>query len=263
MNANGGKPHILLVDDEEHLLITVQDFLAHHGYAVTVARRAEDALQRLRSLTPDLVILDISMPGLGGIGFLRAVIPDGMKPPWPILVLTARANMQGFFQDIPIDGFVTKPCRKEDLLERIREILMRTRRPAQQGAPGNRVLLGEDDPHAARSLVPALEDAGLQVTVCDTGPAVIEEALRMQPAAIVIRRVLTRMNGESVAALLSAMEKTRDIPVVLFDDRDDMLNHERLLRHAVAFVTLTRPDKVARATADAVRRRAAQRAGSG
>jgi DNA-binding response OmpR family regulator len=257
MNANEGKPQILLVDDEEHLLITLQDFLVHHGYAVTVARRAEEALQRLRSLTPALIILDISMPGLGGIGFLREVIPEDEKSPWPILVLTARANMQEFFADIPIDGFVAKPCRKEDLLERIREIVNRTHKPAAQRDPGcTRVLLGEDDARTISCLVSAFEGEGLHVTVCQSGPAVVEQAIRERPAAIAIRRVLTRMNGDAVAALLSSMEKTRDIPVVLFDARDDVPNHEKLLRHAVAFVSLTNPDQVARATVDAIRRRA-------
>jgi DNA-binding response OmpR family regulator len=233
---------VLLVDDEEHLLITLRDFLAHHGFDVVLARRAEEALQKLRSMTPDLVILDISMPGLGGVGFLRSVMPDGNKPPWPILVLTARANLKDFFDDIPIAGFVAKPCRKDSLLATIREIV-NADEPGSAQTPrrsGSRMLiLGEDDPTMAEILASAFRNAAYEVILCPSGPEVLEKATQIRPDILAIKRMFTKMNGETVASLLRSMTGTQAIPIVVYDTEDDLAGRERILRYADVFVPST------------------------
>ena len=97
------KKTILLIDDDTSLLVTLSDFLRFEGYDVTTADSGEQGLKRLKTLEPDLIILDMSMPGMGGIGFLKEISVVG-KPKHPVLVLTARANMAEFFADIDVDG---------------------------------------------------------------------------------------------------------------------------------------------------------------
>ena len=63
------KEHILLVDDEKHLLVSLRDYLTFEHFTVTTAQSGEEALEVLERITPDLIVLDISMPGMGGMGF--------------------------------------------------------------------------------------------------------------------------------------------------------------------------------------------------
>lgn len=212
--------HVLLVDDEEHLLVTLRDFLVHEGYEVTLARRAEEALEELRTIEPDIVILDISMPGIGGVGFLRRCNePDG--PSVPILVLTARANMKQFFDGIEVDGFLSKPCSKEDLVSEIERIISaHSAKQSSREQEGKNeqavVLLGEDDVDLADILKRSMERSGYGVTVVPSGPEMLELAARTQVDIVVIKEVLTGMNGDKVVSLLKAMPSTRNIPALLY-----------------------------------------------
>jgi DNA-binding response OmpR family regulator len=127
-----GQERILLVDDDVHLLTTLGDYLTHKGYLVETAQSAEEAIQQLHGSNPDLIILDMSMPGMGGIGFLRHQAVAADSGGFPVLVLTARTAMQAFFDEVDVAGFLTKPCPGERLLDSIRGILKISRSAAPQ-----------------------------------------------------------------------------------------------------------------------------------
>ncbi len=214
------KKTILLIDDDTSLLVTLSDFLRFEGYDVTTADSGEQGLKRLKTLEPDLIILDMSMPGMGGIGFLKEIsVAD--KPKHPVLVLTARANMAEFFADVDVDGFVAKPCAPEDLLMEVGRILfLRSGHDDQASDPGtpSKVLLGEDDAMVAARIEKHLADAGWLVSLVEHGPEMIEQAILQRPDAILIKQILSKMNGDAVADMLQAMPNARSIPVVLYDD---------------------------------------------
>lgn len=214
------KKTILLIDDDTSLLVTLSDFLRFEGYDVTTADSGEQGLKRLKTLEPDLIILDMSMPGMGGIGFLKEIsVAD--KPKHPVLVLTARANMAEFFADVDVDGFVAKPCAPEDLLMEVGRILfLRSGHDDQASDPGtpSKVLLGEDDAMVAARIEKHLADAGWLVSSVEHGPEMIEQAILQRPDAILIKQILSKMNGDAVADMLQAMPNARSIPVVLYDD---------------------------------------------
>jgi len=210
---------ILLVDDNKNLLITLADYLTFSGYEVDKAKSGEEALRRIEKSVPDLIVLDISMPGMGGIGFLKRISEDGDKPKYPVLVLTARSAMENFFSSISVDGFLCKPCAEERLLEKIEEIL--TTREAEvrrEESTARRLLLAEDDEDVLRRLVATLSRAGYEVEVAASGPEVIERAPVERPDIIVLKEILPRMNGGVVASLIGTMASTRTIPVVLYDE---------------------------------------------
>ena len=62
------------------------------------------------------LLVDISMPGMGGIGFLRQIMLSNGALSYPVLVFTARTTTEDYFRGIPIDGFITKPCDKTELV---------------------------------------------------------------------------------------------------------------------------------------------------
>lgn len=220
---DSSKKKILLIDDDTNLLTTLKDFLKSEGYDVLTADSGEQGLKRLTKTTPDLIILDMSMPGMGGMGFLKEISsPDG-KPRYPVLVLTARANMAEFFANVEVDGFVAKPCDPGDLLMEVGRIIFLRSSEAGGLSTGakkderKKVLLGEDDASIKDVLVAAIADAGYLVECVVSGPEILEKAIVRRPDVIVMKRILHQMNGDSVAEMLKTMPNTKSIPVVLYE----------------------------------------------
>ncbi|MBL7076502.1 MAG: response regulator [Kiritimatiellae bacterium] len=217
-DAATDEPLVLFVDDEAHLRVTVKDFLEFHCYQVELARSGEQALRKLQQRVPDLVILDISMPGIGGMGFLQRV-QAAKTPPPPILILTARTNLRTFFDGVKVAGFISKPCSKEFLLEKIKAVLAESASAARAEERGDsrHVLLGEDDPEMADYLCRALAKQGHSVTTAESGPAVLESAPTEKPDVVVLKHYLTGLNGGPVASLLRAMPTTAATPIVVYN----------------------------------------------
>jgi len=218
------KPSLLLVDDNKHLVITLSDFLTYEGFDVVAARSGEEALRRLEKMTPDLIILDISMPGIGGIGFLNKLRQESRERQPPILVFTARSAMEEFFDTLDVAGFIAKPCSEKDLLDRINEVLAAHPRRAEEREDAveevekPQVLLGENDVEVVKRLTDDLKRAGYEVHVAETGAEILETAAVMKPAAIVMKDILPGMNGRVVAPLVRAMPSTKSTPIILYDE---------------------------------------------
>ncbi len=215
------KRKVLLVDDDRHLLRVLKDYLEFEGFEVVTAASGEEGLKRLDKMSPDVIILDISMPGIGGIGFLRRITGREGKPSHPVLVLTARSEMAAFFDSVQVDGFLPKPCDEETLAGKIREIVSSARQKVQAGgskeAQPRLVLLAEDDEHVAVPIVRDFESAGYRLEVVDSGPAVIEKAAVLKPDLIIMKNLLPRMNGTVCAPLLKSMPNSAYIPIVIYD----------------------------------------------
>ena len=211
MNKDQPK-RILFVDDDKLILSVLSDFLTFKGFTVEVAESGEAALEKIAVAAPDIILLDISMPGMGGIGLLRRLMLSNNTLPYPVLVFTARITTIDYFRGIPVDGFIAKPCDKNELVDKINEILEKHR-----GATLKTILVGEDDLAVAARLVRVLHGAGYIVEEAATGPEVLEKATVCLPDAILVKQILTGMNGDSVASILQAMPRTQSIPVVLYD----------------------------------------------
>lgn len=216
------KRKILLIDDDASLLRTVSDFLRFEGYEIVTAESGEKGLDVLEITEPDLIILDMSMPGMGGVGFLKSILgPDG-KPTYPVLVLTARANMAEFFANIDVDGFIAKPCDPQDLLMEVgRIIFLRSGdefESSSKSQKSRKLLVGESDSKIGRRLVDWFAARGFVAELVDKGPDVLERAIVTHPDCVVMNAILAGMNGRAVADLLGTMPGTKGVPVVLYDE---------------------------------------------
>jgi len=207
--------NILFVDDDRHLTRSMQDFLTHEGFNVTAASNAEAALKALDTCQPDIIILDISMPGMGGIGFLKRIGKEDGTLKYPVLVLTARAAMNDFFNMLAVDGFLPKPCSEIDILRMIKQILNKTK--GRSGRDHN-VLVGEDDPRITADMLRSFEIAGYHLHFVTSGPEMLEQAVTILPDVIIIKELFPGMNGSSVSSLLKSIPKTENIPIVIHDE---------------------------------------------
>src|SRR5579863_1039822 len=115
---------ILVVDDEPQIRRVMRASLASQGYVITEARSGEEALEQLRGKQPDLVILDVNMPGIGGLEACREIRE---RSDVPIIMLTVRSGERDKVQalDAGADDYVVKPFGIEELLARIRAALRR------------------------------------------------------------------------------------------------------------------------------------------
>ena len=118
-------PHILVVDDDSRIRDLLARYLYDHGFRVTTAVDAESARATMRSLSFDLLILDVMMPKESGIDFAKALRDDSQVP---ILMLTARAEPEQRIEGLEtgVDDYLAKPFDPRELLLRVGNILRRS-----------------------------------------------------------------------------------------------------------------------------------------
>lgn len=127
-NGNGGA-RVLIVDDEATLREPLAEYLSGQGFAVSQAPSAAEARSLLLKALPDIVLLDIMMPGEDGLSLCRHLVEAKSLP---VILLTARgeATDRIIGLEIGADDYVTKPFEPRELVARIRSVLRRASRPA-------------------------------------------------------------------------------------------------------------------------------------
>jgi DNA-binding response OmpR family regulator len=126
---------ILVVDDELRIVELARDYLEHAGFAVIAAADGPSALMMARTRKPDVMVLDLGLPGMDGLDVARTLRRESSVP---ILMLTARDDEldRVLGLEIGADDYVTKPFSPRELVARIRAIL---RRIDRQTEPGDRI----------------------------------------------------------------------------------------------------------------------------
>lgn len=122
---------ILVVDDKKELRIMVQSYLEEEGFRVVLASDGQEALYVARHEKPDLIILDLMMPNMGGYDFLKT---HKREADTPIVILTARLEESDKILGLELgaDDFVTKPFSMRELTARVRAVLRRAGRTPMQ-----------------------------------------------------------------------------------------------------------------------------------
>ena len=119
---------ILVVDDDKEIVRIIRAYLQQAGYTVLTAYDGETALHIIRSDRPDLVVLDLMMPGRDGWSITRVVRADELLAKTPIIMLTARVESTDRVQGLNLgaDDYVPKPFDPHEVVARVRAVLRRT-----------------------------------------------------------------------------------------------------------------------------------------
>lgn len=136
MSSTGQQSSILVVEDERAIASAVRRGLAFEGYRVQVAESGTQALDLARDVMPDLIVLDIMLPGLDGIEVARRLRAAGEDV--PILMLTAKDDIADRVAGLDAGGddYLVKPFAFEELLARVRALLRRRDRRSEDAVPG-------------------------------------------------------------------------------------------------------------------------------
>jgi DNA-binding response OmpR family regulator len=124
---------ILVVDDEPKIADLARDYLEHAGFTVRTAADGDAALTSVRRDRPDLVVLDLGLPGLDGLDVTRAIRRDSNLP---VIMLTARDGELDKLLGLELgaDDYLTKPFSPRELVARVRAVLRRVDAAAEPGA---------------------------------------------------------------------------------------------------------------------------------
>ena len=122
---------ILVVDDEQRIVRQARDYLEHSGFRVLEANDGTSALALARQARPDLIVLDLNLPGMDGLDVCRALRRDSDVP---IIMLTARVEETDRLIGLELgaDDYITKPFSPRELVARVRVILRRVNREVVQ-----------------------------------------------------------------------------------------------------------------------------------
>jgi two-component system KDP operon response regulator KdpE len=129
MNRDAGT--VLIVDDERSIRLSLRTILSNTGFDIVEAARGEEALALVRTAQFDAVLLDINMPGMGGVEVCRLI--RKVSPRLPIIMLTVRDQEEDKVEalDLGADDYVTKPFSTRELIARVRAAVRRVRAPAR------------------------------------------------------------------------------------------------------------------------------------
>ena len=131
MPENLDRRRILVVDDEERMIRFIRMNLEHDGFQVAEAFNGKQAIQKIRDVTPDLILLDVMMPDLDGFEVLETVREFSNVP---VIMLTAKGEEDDRVRGLELgaDDYITKPFSPRELVSRVKAVLRRT-----EGATGS------------------------------------------------------------------------------------------------------------------------------
>ena len=155
------RPTVVVVEDEESIAAAVAARLRSEGFDAEIAADGPSGVELVERLSPDLVVLDLMLPGMDGLEVCRRIQRDR---PVPVLMLTARDSETDLLIGLAVgaDDYLTKPFSPRELVARVRTILRRVER-AESGAIGTPLRLGDVEIEAATRTV-RVRGAAVHVT---------------------------------------------------------------------------------------------------
>lgn len=190
------RPHILVVDDDDRLRDLLRRYLAEQGFVVATAREAREALELLKNLAFDLMVLDVMMPGMDGFALTKKLREaDDSRAVLPILLLTARGETEDRIQGLEAgaDDYLAKPFEPKELLLRINAILRRVAKVSEK-ANLSKIKIGRWVYDPARDV---LEDGDEVVRLTDVEAGLLK-LLAADPGKPLSREVLAERSHGAV-----------------------------------------------------------------
>jgi len=216
---------VLAIDDDPAVRTLMERVLAREGYAVVLAAGGEEGLRLARERRPDLITLDVMMPGMDGWAVLAALKSDPAVAEIPVVMLSV-VDDRHMGLALGASEYLTKPVDRQ----RLQAVLRRW------AGGGRRVLVVDDDRAVRVALRRTLEAEGCAVREAEHGRAALQRMEEALPDLVLLDLMMPEMDGFAFLDALRQHEAWRAVPVVVVTARDLTANDRRRLNGSVARV---------------------------
>jgi len=251
-SGDGRSGTVLVIDDDDAARALIARHLAKAGFRVEEAADGEAGLARARAVQPDVITLDVLMPGMDGWAVLTALKAEPALADIPVLMLTVLDEQRLGFA-LGAANYLTKPVDRQRLVDAVRRV----------AAPGegDGVLVVEDDPDTRAALRRTLERAGWSVTEAENGRVALERLAARIPRLVLLDLMMPEMDGFDFLDAVRRQPALRSLPVIVLTAKDLTEDDRRRLNGGVdRIVQKGEPDPewLMRELRDLVTRRASE-----
>jgi two-component system cell cycle response regulator len=234
---------VLVVDDVPANVKLLEAKLSNEYYDVITAKDGYECIEQVKNRKPDLVLLDVMMPGMDGFETCRQLKQDAEVAHIPVVMVTALSEPSDRVQGLEAgaDDFITKPINDTALFARVRslvrikvlidELRLRDQSGLQLGiTPENlaisvdiadaQMVVIDDDAVQARRLNEKLSGVGYHVQLFKESQPALEASKARTPDAIIISHELAEMDGLRLAMQFKAIESLRHVPIIMLVEED-------------------------------------------
>lgn len=204
---------VLVIDDDPFTCDRVQRYLSGQGYRVEIAGAGDQGLAMARSLRPDVITLDVMMPGMDGWAVLEAMKADPELAATPVVMMSMLEN-QELAVALGAENALSKPLQRSQL-----DQLLATIRSAEGPHPA-RLLVVEDEPANAELLRRVLERQGWIVVHASNGQEALDAVAQQRPDLILLDLMMPRMDGLEFLERLRRNPVAIPIPVLVLTAKD-------------------------------------------
>jgi CheY-like chemotaxis protein len=210
-SARAAKGSVLVIDDDPVVHDLMTTFLTREGYSVTVARGGEEGLRCARQMRPDLITLDVSMPGMDGWSVLSALKTDADLRDTPVILLTMVEDRKLGYA-LGAAEYLMKPLDRERLAAVLRKHShLRGKNP---------ILVVEDDAITRELLCASLAKAGWAVQTAGNGRLALQKVVETCPCLVLLDLMMPEMDGFSFVEEFRRIPAAKDVPVVILTAKD-------------------------------------------
>ena len=208
---------VLIVDDDPGVRHVVRRMLEANGHVLREAATGAEALEAVTAAPPDVMVLDLMMPGMNGMQLLAALGKRQDLPPIPTIVITGSITSESHVQSLGARGLLRKPFTRVQLAAAVETVL---RRPVSRAAvppddPSRAcVLIVEDDPDARMMLETMLRLEGYETITARNGSEGLAMMREHRPCAVLLDLMMPVMDGWQFRRQQLTEPELADVPVV-------------------------------------------------
>lgn len=207
---------ILIVEDESRTVDMLRLILAKAGYQVIAAADGQEGIEKARAENPDLIISDVLMPIMDGFLFLKEIKKDPATARIPVIILTARGQMEDAFLAFGADDFLEKPSEAAALLAKIEKHLTGEQKRPMTITSARRVLLAGMYQDVVAKMANALQPYGCEMEFVYTGADVISRAVIFTPEIIILDVQMDVVASAEVVRILRLLPQLHQTVIITY-----------------------------------------------
>jgi signal transduction histidine kinase/CheY-like chemotaxis protein len=228
-DAPSFKKQLLVIDDDPDAVYLLQESLNTQEFNITGARNGPDGLRAAREQQPQVILLDIFMPGMDGWQVLHDLKADPATANIPVIMLTI-VDKKALGYSLGAAGYLLKPLDPAEARETLDRVLGKTETRQKH------VLVVDDDPNIVEMLRQVLPESDFILGSALDGVAGLQAIKAHRPDILILDIIMPRMDGFGVIEALRADPETRDLPVIVVSAKELTADENARLKESAAIV---------------------------